>query len=524
MHSAPGEASSASEAAGPGGGWQALTATERGASHSGSKQPNQDAVATQPVPGPAAEAAAPAGLVAAVADGHGHWRHFRSAHGSRLAVTVASEVMRDRAGQLDAQASQAELENEISQVVVPAIVDRWRAGVADHLAAEPFSSREEAFRFPGDDAVIAYGSTLLLATVWRHWLLLAQIGDGDIVAVQPGGAALRPVPDDPSLDGQQTTSLCEPQAVREFRVAAVDTTQTALLGVLLATDGYGNAQLSSPWAAEFGRELAGLLAQQGVAGVASELPGWAAQCASHDGSGDDTTIALLVSPGAGEAAAAAAGDAAAEDAGAEDAVRTNTVPTAAQPAPMLADTVPADMVPADAVPTDTIPADTVPADVVPADVGAGDAGPADTVPGDTVPGDTVPGDTVPGDTVPGDTVPGDTVPGDTVPGETLPADADADADTHTLPAQVVTARADPAPARTDTASAAASTVREAENGPEATSGLEGAVARADPGQPAPGGRGELSNRRGELGGRLITLIVAAIVLVVVVIGVTLGLH
>ena len=299
---------------------------------------------------------------------------------------MASEVMRDRPASCDAQASQAELENEISQVVVPAIVDRWRAGVADHLAAEPFSSREEAFRFPGDDAVIAYGSTLLLATVWRHWLLLAQIGDGDIVAVQPGGAALRPVPDDPSLDGQQTTSLCEPQAVREFRVAAVDTTQTALLGVLLATDGYGNAQLSSPWAAEFGRELAGLLAQQGVAGVASELPGWAAQCASHDGSGDDTTIALLVSPGAGEAAAAAAGDAAAEDAGAEDAVRTNTVPTAAQPAPMLADTVPADMVPADAVPTDTIPADTVPADVVPADVGAGDAGPADTVPGDTVPG------------------------------------------------------------------------------------------------------------------------------------------
>ena len=68
-------------------------------------------------------------------------------------------------------------------------------------------------------------------------------------------------------------------------------------------------------------------------------------------------------------------------------------------------------------------------------------------------------------------------------------------------------------------------MREAENGPEATSGLEGAVARADPGQPAPGGRrGELGNRRGELGGRLITLIVAAIVLVVVVIGVTLGLH
>ena len=353
-----------------------LTASERGASHTGSKQPNQDAVATELVAAPPAEPAAPAlaGLVAAVADGHGHWRHFRSARGSQLAVTVACEVVRELAAQLDAQASQAELENEISQVMVPAIVDRWRAAVADHVAAEPFSPREEAFRFPSDDAVIAYGSTLLLATVWRHWLLLAQIGDGDIVAVQPGSGALRPVPDDPSLDGQQTTSLCEPQAVDEFRVAAVDTTQTALLGVLLATDGYGNAQLSSPWTVGFGRELAGLLAQRGVAGVASELPGWAAQCASDHGSGDDTTIALLVSPGAADAAAA--GDGAAGDA----AARTATAPAAAQPAPVPADTGLAQTGLVEKVPADTVPADTVRADTVS----------ADTVPADTVPADTVP--------------------------------------------------------------------------------------------------------------------------------------
>ena len=461
-----------------------LTASERGASHTGSKQPNQDAVATELVAAPSAEPAAPAlaGLVAAVADGHGHWRHFRSARGSQLAVTVACEVVRELAAQLDAQASQAELENEISQVMVPAIVDRWRAAVADHVAAEPFSPREEAFRFPSDDAVIAYGSTLLLATVWRHWLLLAQIGDGDIVAVQPGSGALRPVPDDPSLDGQQTTSLCEPQAVDEFRVAAVDTTQTALLGVLLATDGYGNAQLSSPWTVGFGRELAGLLAQRGVAGVASELPGWAAQCASDHGSGDDTTIALLVSPGAADAAAAAAGDGAAGDA----AVRTATAPAAAQPAPVPADTglaqtglvekVPAETVPADTVRANTVSADTVSADTVPADTVAADTVAADTVPADTVPADTVPADTVPADTVAAETVRDDTAPADTVPADAIPADpVPADpvpADTapaDTVPGQAVPAGADTLPAQVNSAPARADTAaggrRRARGGP-----------------------------------------------------------
>ncbi|MDR2984368.1 MAG: protein phosphatase 2C domain-containing protein, partial [Nocardiopsaceae bacterium] len=58
--------------------WLVITASERGASHVAVKSPNQDAVAT--------ERAGANGVVAAVADGHGHPRHLRSARGSRLAV------------------------------------------------------------------------------------------------------------------------------------------------------------------------------------------------------------------------------------------------------------------------------------------------------------------------------------------------------------------------------------------------------------------------------------------------------
>jgi Protein phosphatase 2C len=270
-------------------GWRVLTATERGAAHVAAGLPNQDAVAAYPI--------GSYGAVAAVADGHGHRRHFRSSRGSRLAVAVACEAAQDLAGLIDRCPAVGQVEDETRAVLVPAITGRWRAAVSQDLDGEPFTPAQEASRAAtGDDAVIAYGSTLLLAVVWRQWLVLAQIGDGDIVAVRLDGGVLLPVPDDPSLDGWQTTSLCGPRAVDEFRAAVVDLSSTALLGVMLATDGYGNAQLADQWTEVFSQDLAELVATCDPGSLADQLPVWAGRCASGEGSGDDTTIALLLAP------------------------------------------------------------------------------------------------------------------------------------------------------------------------------------------------------------------------------------
>jgi hypothetical protein len=109
---------------------------------------------------------------------------------------------------------------------------------------------------------------------------------------------LLPVPHDPSLDGHQTTSLCGPRAESQFRVAVVDTSTTALLGVMLATDGYGNAQLADPWPDAVSADLARLINDRPPEWLAGHLPLWASRCASADGSADDTTIALLIAPSA----------------------------------------------------------------------------------------------------------------------------------------------------------------------------------------------------------------------------------
>jgi len=245
------------------GGWLALTATHRGAAHEMNGLPNQDAIAVRPIQAD--------GLVAAVADGHGHHRHFRSARGSELAVAIAGRAAEELAARLDGFETAGQIEAEVLSTLVPAFAD---------------------------DPLIAYGTTLLLAITWRNWLVLTQIGDGDIVCIRPDGQALLPVPGDPSLDGRQTTSLCGPRADQEFRAAAVNTAITPLLGVLLATDGYGNAQMADPWPDAVSSDLAELIGDSEPEWLAEQLPLWVSHCASTDGSGDDTTIALLMAPSA----------------------------------------------------------------------------------------------------------------------------------------------------------------------------------------------------------------------------------
>lgn len=287
-------------------GWLVLTASERGAAHVAVRTPNQDSVAV--------ERAGADGVVTAVADGHGHSRHLRSAKGSRFAVSIGCRAGQEFADRLaadrldepaialaDTEARAKQIADLATDFLIPTVVDRWREAVLADVEADPFTDAEQGKRRRGDDPTVAYGSTLLLCVAIANWLVLAQIGDGDVVGVLPDGTATLPVPVDPQLDGLVTTSLCGQHATADFRVAIVDTTRTPLLAAMLATDGYGNAQVLDGWPDSFSKDLAWLLSERDMRWLASQLPAWAARCASADGSADDTTIALLISP-AGQAA------------------------------------------------------------------------------------------------------------------------------------------------------------------------------------------------------------------------------
>jgi hypothetical protein len=267
--------------------WEIYSASVIGADHVRAGSPNQDAVGTRQF-----DLAAGGRLpVFAVADGHGHARHFRSDRGSRLAVAAATSVAQGWAAGLPGSGIPTA---EAAGQLVRDIVGRWRELVAADLAADPITRAGAAAMLPDDPPEIAYGATLLLGVLTAQVAVLGQIGDGEMVLVLPDGRALEPVPGDSRLDGTKTTSICQPDAISAFRVALVNLARTPVFAVLAATDGYGNAQADDNWRPTLAADLVRLGSERGIGWIGGQLADWAAACASSDGSADDCTIALAL--------------------------------------------------------------------------------------------------------------------------------------------------------------------------------------------------------------------------------------
>ena len=81
--------------------------------------------------------------------------------------------------------------------------------------------------------------------------------------------------------------------MNSFRYAVVPLTGGHAGAVMLATDGYGNAQVRNDWETAFAADLAALVVGNGTEHVGRQLPTWVRRCASAEGSGDDVTVALV---------------------------------------------------------------------------------------------------------------------------------------------------------------------------------------------------------------------------------------
>lgn len=276
--------------------WKVAHACVRGSAHLRSGLPNQDAAQCLAIPG---EEGRPGMAVAAVSDGHGGGRHFRSQIGSSLAVSTAVDVVQSFLLEhaCDADAIGAGDVQELQRV----LVDRWIAEVSADLEKHPLTSGELQQLQQGDgrgsrslmEAVpkMAYGATLLLAAATEDLILYLQLGDGEILCVDSAGEAMRPLPADPRLVGNQTTSLCQPDAWREFRAAWLASRDLPSL-VLLSTDGYANSFRSDEDFLKIGGDYLEFIREQGISAMAEELPRILKE-ATEAGSGDDITLAIL---------------------------------------------------------------------------------------------------------------------------------------------------------------------------------------------------------------------------------------
>jgi serine/threonine protein phosphatase PrpC len=255
------------------GGWIAGGASVRGPAHRRREAPNQDAILWRPQDG------AGALLVAAVADGHGAAAHFRSGTGARLAVEAALAVL----GRMDEAASPA--------VEIHAA---WKRAVLAHADATPTEDWPAGDWIESDDdRLLPYGTTLIAVAAHGARAVALQIGDGDLYFGYPDGRIERPLPDDAGLVGEQTYSLCAPDAAARFRVAMLPGPAAGALPdfALLATDGVAKSFADDAAFHAVVQHYRQAMRGGEPASVFAQLPGWL-ETVTQRGSGDDATLCL----------------------------------------------------------------------------------------------------------------------------------------------------------------------------------------------------------------------------------------
>lgn len=257
--------------------WTVLSGSRIGLQHTRTGLPLQDAHATW---------ADDRHAVVAVADGHGHHLHFRSDVGATFAVETVLELLRVA---LPSFTDPATTEEALARVGAD-LVERWTTAVLDHAATHPPTAREEAYA--GGSPTRPYGTTVLALAASDTTLAALQIGDGDLVVVTASGSALRPLPEDPDLDGVHTSSLCQPRPLDSLRVAALPLDGDEPVGLgFVVTDGFGKARVGHDWWRQTGEELLGFAREHDYPWIAERLDDWLDEPARVGG--DDTTLALL---------------------------------------------------------------------------------------------------------------------------------------------------------------------------------------------------------------------------------------
>ena len=221
--------------------------------------------------------------------------------GARLAALTAKNVLKVFLDKRTATPSLSAAREWGENGLPKEIVRGWRERVNEHILANPLTIEEldklrekegdKRVKQVEDDPALAYGSTILCALLTGEFIIFAQLGDGDILAVSSDGEVKRPVPTDERLIANETTSLCLPKAWDDFRVTFQPLSGSAPALVMLSTDGYSNSFRDEAGFLKAGSDYLNLIREDGIDFVEKHLPDWLNE-ASQSGSGDDVTLAI----------------------------------------------------------------------------------------------------------------------------------------------------------------------------------------------------------------------------------------
>ena len=237
-------------------------------------------------------------IILAVADGHGSKSCQYSKTGSKIAVNVFCDIMKNL---YDGYADQPDqlptyLNREGDTKVSQAIDMQWKRRV---LERHRKNKREILKLENGEDDYSSvykqYGTTLLGLLVTDNYVFAFQLGDGDICYVNETGLDLVIEPE--KILGVETHSLSREnsweKAITSVRRISIAENLPAMFS--LSTDGYANSYKSEDQFHNTVKEYLALLKEHGAKAVESSLPGWLSET-SEMGCGDDITMLIAYFP------------------------------------------------------------------------------------------------------------------------------------------------------------------------------------------------------------------------------------
>lgn len=235
--------------------------------------------------------------IAVVCDGHGGDDYVRSAIGSKFASAIAKKNIQKFLLGMDKEKFFLNPDKQL-KILEASIISHWNESVSDYHSKHPFDEAElivvseKAKKRYLEDGKIwsAYGTTLIAVAMNEDYWFAIHIGDGKCVAINHAGEFKQPIPWDPKCFLNATTSICDSDAIDNFRHFYSDKLPAA---VFVGSDGIddcfnNNEQLYNLYKTVL-YSFAKTDFKEACEGLADYLPRLSAK-----GSGDDVSIAALL--------------------------------------------------------------------------------------------------------------------------------------------------------------------------------------------------------------------------------------
>lgn len=258
--------------------------------------------------------------IAIVCDGHGGKRYFRSDIGAKIAAEVTEQkvkafveevgctLLKDapftRHTTISDQISNQDFDKTSNverafRQLFGSIIYEWNAEVLAHANENPISDSEKEGleerwikEFEGKEKLEkVYGCTLIVYAYTPDFWLAFQIGDGKCFACDENGNWREPIPWDDRCFLNKTTSICDSEAIDEFRYC-YEGTGNYPIAMILGSDGIDDSFGAEENQENFYVQILKSIAKSGIEATRAEIESTLPQL-SKIGSQDDMSIAMI---------------------------------------------------------------------------------------------------------------------------------------------------------------------------------------------------------------------------------------